>query len=72
MGGDIEITNDIMITQYYSQDNTDNNWIEIKNISGGVIASGTYYLVLYDENDIANIETVAPTANELIPEMAID
>ena len=72
-GGDIVVSGDIMITQYYHGIVSDNSkWIEIKNISGAVISAGTYFLALYSDTDIPNIDTQAPTASESIPEMAID
>ena len=63
------ISNDIMITQYY-EGISNSKWVEIKNISGGTIPANTYYLALYNDSDLPNITTLAPTANESIPEMA--
>jgi len=70
-GADIVVSGDIMITQYY-EGVTDSKWIEIKNISGAVISAGTYFLALYNDTDIPNIDSQGPSASESIPEMAID
>ena len=70
-GADVVVSGDIMITQYY-EGTTNSKWIEIKNISGAVIPAGTYFLALYNNASIPNIEIQAPSANESIPEMAID
>jgi len=41
---------DIMITQYYEGASI-NKWIEIKNISGGIIPANTYYIVILNNGD---------------------
>jgi len=69
-GAGVVVSGDIMITQYYSGFNVTDKWIEIKNISGSDIPAGTYFLALYDQDDIPDIATQAPTASESIPFMA--
>ena len=57
------LSNQIMITQYYEGFGPNDNWIEVKNISGQAIPANTYYLALFDQ-DVARagvIETSAPT-----------
>ena len=63
---------EIMISQYYSGFNSNDKWIEVKNISGAPIAANTYYLALYSHVDIPNISTVSPTQNTAIPAMGVD
>ena len=70
-GADIVVSGDIMITQYYNN-TTGDNWIEVKNISGGTIPGGTYFLALYDQAAIPNITSQVPTASESIPELLVD
>ena len=70
-GADIVVGGDIMITQYYNN-TTGDNWVEVKNISGGTIPAGTYFLALYDQASIPNISTQAPTASESIPLLNAD
>jgi len=67
----VAITGDLMITQYY-EGGGDNQWIEIKNISGASITAGDYFLCLYDDSILPVIGLVSPTASEPIPAMAID
>ncbi|WP_298513538.1 lamin tail domain-containing protein [uncultured Kordia sp.] len=43
-------SSDIMITQYYEGSVT-NKWIEVKNISGGIIPANTYYIVVLNNAD---------------------
>ena len=66
---DVLIGGDIMITQYYSGFSGNDNWIEIKNISGAPIGSGTYFLAMYDQDRIPNIEVSAPNEVQSIPFM---
>jgi hypothetical protein len=43
-------SSDIMITQYY-EGASFNKWIEVKNVSGGVIPANTYYIVVLNNAD---------------------
>jgi len=63
---------DILITQYYHDPATDSKWIEIKNISGEDIPIGTYFIDLYDSEDLANITSTEPKASEAVPAIMKD
>lgn len=63
--------NQIMITQYYSG-NAVSRYLEIKNISGDPIPASTYYLALYRDAPITNIENARPDVVESIQAMNID
>ncbi|WKK66840.1 choice-of-anchor D domain-containing protein [Lutimonas zeaxanthinifaciens] len=63
------ISGDIMITQYY-EGTTESKWIEVVNRSESSIPAGTYVLALYNESAIANIDNLAPSEFESIPELA--
>lgn len=71
-GADNVVTGDIMITQYYEGTGSNDQWIEIKNISGGPIAASTYYLCLYDDSKLPVTGLDSPTANVAIPAMVAD
>jgi hypothetical protein len=60
---------DILFTQYYQDDVSQSNWLEIKNISGKKIFNGNYYLHLYDDTKLGNINNELPKATFQIPEM---
>ena len=55
----------IMITQYY-EGNSDSKWIEVVNRSQSVIPSGTYFLGMYDQDEISNIDKKAPSSGRIV------
>ncbi len=63
---------EIMISQYYEDEASNSKWVEVKNISNKIISAGSYFLGLYDQNDLNNMTITAPTMTEPIPEMDID
>ncbi len=68
---DVVIGGDILITQYY-EGGGDNQWIEIKNISGTTINAGEYFLCLYDDSQLPIITQIPPLENVAIPAMVAD
>ncbi len=66
--GESTVPQDIMITQYY-EGNTKSKWIEIKNISDNQISAGTYFLALFDNNQLVDIENQTPVSLA-IPDIA--
>ena len=65
-GLDNILAGDIMITQYYNGSGG-SNWIEVINISESTIATGTYFLALYNQGSDVND---APDEFEPIPALA--
>jgi len=56
--------NDIMITQYYHEGNSNSKWIEVKNKSSLTIPAGSYFLTRYND-----VNSDYPLISEPIPEM---
>lgn len=63
---------EIMISQYYHDENSGSKWIEIKNISGAYIYGSSYFLNLYDGNSFDPDNPGEPLAMQAIPSMEID
>ncbi len=63
---------DIMISQYYHDEATNSKWLEVKNISGKPIPSGSYFLDLYDSADLGDMAAAKPKATQGIPALEVD
>ncbi|RPE00847.1 choice-of-anchor D domain-containing protein [Aureibaculum marinum] len=66
---DVVTTGQLMISQYYEGLGTEDQWIEIKNISNAPSPGGNYYLCLYvDANtNQGTVEFTAPDHSVAIP-----
>ena len=62
---------EVLITQYYHDADSESKWIEIKNISGRDIPAGSYSINLFDASNV-DIVSGDPSASESIPEMLKD
>ncbi|MCA0933333.1 PhoX family protein [Lutimonas saemankumensis] len=60
---------EIMISQYYHDANSESKWIELKNISGTYIYDSSYYLHLYDGATFDPEAPGKPMAIQAIPAM---